>query len=279
MPDSEYITMLDGEQGRVSIQMQNLLDERKIMDRGNHLRREDARERVTPSRMKSPVSSKDRLVNVQCNLRTSRETSQWPTRPQPIGGHYFHFYEFLLLFVFVRTISYYWFVYVKLFYLQLFTIVAYHLNAHIMLLRYVICNYIWHMESQNYELLSHFLTFVYIYIVDRFEMLATYLVFNVVLTFSDIISDFITGINLIMKGDVKWGASTLLLTTLPFIGHLLVTCQISRKMKNGDKFNHFKKTMKTEGWQHLPMMQPFRQVFRYFLHFEVSSSCVWVESN
>ena len=35
-----------------------------------------------------------------------------------------------------------WFVYVELYYLQLFTIIAYHLNAHIMLLRYVICNYI-----------------------------------------------------------------------------------------------------------------------------------------
>ena len=64
-------------------------------------------------------------------------------------------YGFLLLFAFVRTFSYQiWFVYVELCYLQLFTIIAYHLNAHIMLLWYVICNYIWHMGSQNYELLS-----------------------------------------------------------------------------------------------------------------------------
>ena len=63
-------------------------------------------------------------------------------------------YGFLLLLVFVRTISYHnWFVYVELCYLQLFTIIAYHLNTHIMLLWYVICNYIWHMESQNYELM------------------------------------------------------------------------------------------------------------------------------
>ena len=62
---------------------------------------------------------------------------------------------FLLLFAFVRTISYQnWFVYVELYYLQLFTIIPYHLSAHIMLLRYVICNYIWHMGSQNYDLLS-----------------------------------------------------------------------------------------------------------------------------
>ena len=52
-------------------------------------------------------------------------------------------YEFLLLFAFVRTISYQiWFVYVELYYLQLFTIIANHFNAHIMLLGYVICNYI-----------------------------------------------------------------------------------------------------------------------------------------
>ena len=44
-----------------------------------------------------------------------------------------------------------WFVYVKLYYLQLFTIIAYLLNAHILLFRYVIINYIWHMGSQNYE--------------------------------------------------------------------------------------------------------------------------------
>ena len=47
-----------------------------------------------------------------------------------------------------------WFVYVELHYLQLFIIIAYHVNAHIMLLQYVICNYTWHMGSQNYELSS-----------------------------------------------------------------------------------------------------------------------------
>ena len=63
-------------------------------------------------------------------------------------------YEFLFLFAFVRTISnQIWFVNVDLYYLQLFTIIAYRLNAHIMLLRYVICNYILHMGGQNYELL------------------------------------------------------------------------------------------------------------------------------
>ena len=41
----------------------------------------------------------------------------------------------------------------KLYYLQLFTINAYHLNANIMLFSYVICNYIWHMGSLYYELL------------------------------------------------------------------------------------------------------------------------------
>ena len=66
-------------------------------------------------------------------------------------------YGFLLLFAFVRTISYQnWFLNVDLYYLQLITIIAYHLNAHIMLLPYVICNYIWHMGSQNFELLSSF---------------------------------------------------------------------------------------------------------------------------
>ena len=36
-------------------------------------------------------------------------------------------YGFLLLFAFVWTISYHnWFVYVELYYLQLFTIIAYH---------------------------------------------------------------------------------------------------------------------------------------------------------
>ena len=62
-------------------------------------------------------------------------------------------YGFLLLFAFVQTISYHnWFVYVELYYLQLFTIIAYLLNAHIMLLQNVICSYNWHMGSQNYEL-------------------------------------------------------------------------------------------------------------------------------
>ena len=65
-------------------------------------------------------------------------------------------YGFLLLFAFVRTISYeIWFAYIELYYLQLFTIIAYHLNAHIMLLRYVMCNYIWHKGSQNYELMLY----------------------------------------------------------------------------------------------------------------------------
>ena len=66
-------------------------------------------------------------------------------------------YGFLLSFAFVRTIfDLNWFVYVKLYFLQLFTIIAFDLNAHIMLFRYVICNYIWHMGSQNYELISQF---------------------------------------------------------------------------------------------------------------------------
>ena len=67
-------------------------------------------------------------------------------------------YGFLLMFAFVLIISYQnWFVYVELYYLQLFTIIAYHLNAHIKLSRYVICNYIWHMGSQNYELIFNHL--------------------------------------------------------------------------------------------------------------------------
>ena len=62
-------------------------------------------------------------------------------------------YGFLLSFAFVRTIfDPNWFVYVEVYFLQLFTIIAFDLNAHIMLFRYVICNYIWHMGSQNYEL-------------------------------------------------------------------------------------------------------------------------------
>ena len=52
-------------------------------------------------------------------------------------------YGFLLFFAFVQTISYRnWFVFVELYYLQLFTIIAFHFNANIMLLQYVICNYI-----------------------------------------------------------------------------------------------------------------------------------------
>ena len=74
-------------------------------------------------------------------------------------------YRFLLLFTFVWTISYQnWFVNVELYCLQLFTIIAYHLNAHIMLLRFVICNYIWRMGSQNYELLLK-ITLVIFYII------------------------------------------------------------------------------------------------------------------
>ena len=37
-----------------------------------------------------------------------------------------------------------------LYYLQHFTIIVYHLNVHIHSYGYVICNYIWHMGSQNY---------------------------------------------------------------------------------------------------------------------------------
>ena len=64
-------------------------------------------------------------------------------------------YEILLLFAFVRTISYQnWFVYVELYYLQNFTTIAQHLNVHI---RYVICSYLQHMGSQNYELVTFYL--------------------------------------------------------------------------------------------------------------------------
>ena len=64
-------------------------------------------------------------------------------------------YGFLLFFAFVRTISYHnLFAYVELYYIQVFTIIAYHLNAHIMLFSNVICNYIWHMGGQNYEPMS-----------------------------------------------------------------------------------------------------------------------------
>ena len=65
-------------------------------------------------------------------------------------------YEFLFLFAFVRTISYQnWFVNVVLYYLQLFTIIAYHLNAHIMCIPYVICHYISHMwKSESWAIIS-----------------------------------------------------------------------------------------------------------------------------
>ena len=67
-------------------------------------------------------------------------------------------YGFLILFALELTISYRTgFVNVDLYYLQLFTIIVYHLNAHIMLLRYVIYNYIRHMGSQNYEIIIHVL--------------------------------------------------------------------------------------------------------------------------
>ena len=67
-------------------------------------------------------------------------------------------YGFLLLFAFARTISYHnWFVNVDLYYLQLFTIIAYHLIAHISCsyeMSYVITfNII--IGSQYYELISH----------------------------------------------------------------------------------------------------------------------------
>ena len=65
-------------------------------------------------------------------------------------------YGFLLLFAIVRTISYHnWFVYLELYCLQLFTIIAYHFNKHTMILRYVVWKYIWPMESLNYELIAH----------------------------------------------------------------------------------------------------------------------------
>ena len=85
-------------------------------------------------------------------------------------------YGFLLLFAFVRTISYQnWFVIVDLYYLELFTMISYHLNAHIMLLRYVICNYIWHMGGQNYELLGQGISF---YIVrDNVQSILTVVCF------------------------------------------------------------------------------------------------------
>ena len=60
-------------------------------------------------------------------------------------------YGFLLLFVFVRTMSCHkLLVYIN--YLKLFTIIAYYLNAHIMLLRYVICDLHMTYGSLNYEL-------------------------------------------------------------------------------------------------------------------------------
>ena len=49
-------------------------------------------------------------------------------------------YGFLLLFAFEWTISYQtWTIYIELYCLLLFTIIVYLLNAHIMLLQYVIC--------------------------------------------------------------------------------------------------------------------------------------------
>ena len=80
------------------------------------------------------------------------------------------------LFAFVRTISYRnWFVYVELYYLQLFTSIAYLFNAHIMLLRYVMCNYIWCMGSQNYELLSKFTMCSFLLYSEWGEYTETYL--------------------------------------------------------------------------------------------------------
>ena len=67
-------------------------------------------------------------------------------------------YGFLILFAFVRAISYQnWFVNVDLDNLQLFIIIAYHLNAHIILLRYVI----WEVR-----IMSYFLTLVNESVID-----------------------------------------------------------------------------------------------------------------
>ena len=55
-------------------------------------------------------------------------------------------YGLLLLYAFVRTIP--WIVDVDLYYLQLLTIIAYHLHAHIMLLRYVVTFDIWEVGTK-----------------------------------------------------------------------------------------------------------------------------------
>ena len=58
-------------------------------------------------------------------------------------------YGFLLLYAFVRTISYHnWLVHVELYYLQLFTIIAYHLKAHIIPSQYVICQLLTYGKSE-----------------------------------------------------------------------------------------------------------------------------------
>ena len=61
-------------------------------------------------------------------------------------------YGYLPWFAFAQTISFQnWFVYEELFYLQLFTINASHLNAHIMLLRYVVITFnIWEVRIMSY---------------------------------------------------------------------------------------------------------------------------------
>ena len=69
-------------------------------------------------------------------------------------------YRFLLFFAFVWTISYHnWFVYLDLYsdHWSILPAAFYNhclpfMNAHIMLLRYVICNYIWHMTYGKSEL-------------------------------------------------------------------------------------------------------------------------------
>ena len=66
-------------------------------------------------------------------------------------------YGFLLLFAFVRTISYHnWFVYIELYYLQFFTIIAYHLDTYNALFRYVlyvITFDIWEVRIMSYYFL------------------------------------------------------------------------------------------------------------------------------
>ena len=64
-------------------------------------------------------------------------------------------YGFLLLFAFVRTISYQnWFDYVELYYLQLFTIMAYHLKARYALtICHVITFDIWVVRIMSYCLI------------------------------------------------------------------------------------------------------------------------------